>query len=154
MEVLLGGALAIIIIGSLALMVVPLFRGSTHSVASDGKWHYQCQGCKEEWEVDSGEITDRLFALSKEGVRLQGGGDPEFYYPDCPLCGAKASSIRMVKCLNPDCGKYFVTDEMKSPSPGGFIAEKRTPQVCPYCGTDRLEVIMEQARKARAERGR
>ena len=155
MEMLLGGALAIIIIGSLALMIVPLFRGPPRGAISDEKWHYQCQECKGEWEVDAKEIVEGIDALAGEDARLGGGDEPQFYYPDCPLCGAKGSSIKMIQCLNEECAKYFVTDDMKSfpPLSDRFMRGEIAPQVCPYCGTDRMEVTRERAIKARKSRG-
>jgi len=148
MEYILGAALAVIIVGSLVLMIAPFFRGSKSQGSSTQKWHYQCQACQGEWDASPADIMDEM-KLDQQNSGIPGGGDPQLYRPDCPLCGAKKSSIRMIKC--PKCGRWFVTDEMKQPR-HPMAPPSVAPQVCPYCGTDRREWIRKKAIEARKHR--
>lgn len=136
-EYLLAGALAVVIIGAVALSVVSFLGGDEDEVPiGDPVAHFQCQVCKKEW-------TSRFDELP-EGAVGPGGIERAL---DCPLCGAKNSSLHMTKCVNPDCGKYFV------PAVGESPMDPRVRPVCPYCKTDQLE-WRRQERKKKKEQSR
>lgn len=123
MEYVLGGALALIIVGSLALTIYFGFiRDSGSSAYADEPIFFQCRKCSTKFSV---KVKDLREPTSEMGMPWPG---------KCPNCGADSDQdfIAMVQCYK--CQHWFV--------PQG--AEQQTPNSppmpvygkCPNCGAD------------------
>lgn len=144
-EILLIGGLAAVILGAIALTV---FYAMDWNIGSTAKAVAECQSCRKRFEYDP---DDDL------GARIGGmvpGSEP--YRLDCPKCGKKASALPLTLCLNPDCGKRYLSPKIEYDRK---IAQGAAPEtlkppdtICPHCGTDRMKWLREQFRKEHGEK--
>ena len=142
-EYLLIGSLAVVILGSIAVTIYVAIGGAKDK---PGKPMAECENCNERFEYDLGKDPRAM------GLGL-GGGPPdmhvEMYKPDCPKCGQKETGLPLIEC--PKCKEYFMSPNVEyeraieaGDDPGPLPA-----LVCPKCGTDRQEWIIEKNRKRR-----
>lgn len=121
-EILLGGALAVIVIGALVLALWGIIKGPTPKAEI---FHFKCQDsqCGYEFELSSNELPDYAWKQLT------------YHTVDCPECGKSRSCQEMKQCPNPECTRWFV--------PGRGERE----DVCPYCETDLAQWAAEHAPK-------
>jgi len=130
-EYLLAGALAVIIVGSLAFTLWNAFSGGGKP-AVETEWHLKCLNpeCGYEFvakpEDLKGKVNEEMLSQDPAHMRLP-----------CPKCG-QVSAVRMEKCPNPDCGIYFVPELYKDPD-GILESGKPIRFICPKCHTDVTE---------------
>ena len=101
---------------------------------------FQCTECQHEWAPALEDMAERELLIMREtGTHLK-----------CPECGEQAG-LPMTQC--PQCEKWYISPTMlfiaeqglSDESPG---ARAEPPKdVCPHCGTDRIEWYLEQRRK-------
>ncbi|MFP3937903.1 MAG: hypothetical protein ACLFVW_06140, partial [Phycisphaerae bacterium] len=111
-----------------------VFKRPGGSVSSDNP-QFKCTECEHEFEVESIPADQRRDA-----------GDPSMVLLDCPSCGEESTAMRMIEC--PDCGEYYISQRTKYFIEHGRPAPSDVRDVCPHCGTDRLE-YMRSKRKNR-----
>jgi hypothetical protein len=141
MEYLLGGALTVIILGSVGLSIY-MMMGGKENTASQPITHYYCEKCQKEFEFDFRKQFENT-----QDPRAARPMNPMMYDPrfgemgiDCTQCGQKACAFRMNRCEK--CGNYWPT-----------TAEERTPRtagnkrICPKCNTDQFEYLKEKYSK-------
>jgi len=142
MEYLFAGALAAIIVGSLALTIYFTFGGH-RGARGPREIHFKCIKCGYEFTKKPEELRamspgepsmDMMFVPGMEPMAL-----------DCPKCGAKKSAFMAVKCPNPDCGAYYISPYMLNPE--AMTEGKELRDVCPKCGTDRVQWYLEHRKK-------
>jgi len=129
-EYLFGGALAVIILGALALAIYFGFAGGPSASKGEvgGPW-YKCEKCGEEFQLQQ-----------------TGGGTMEKALPvDCPKCGGKACAYRMSVC--PKCGKRYVSDTTRYYLE--MMQGRAVKDICPHCGTDIGQLRREEYKKRR-----
>lgn len=137
MEYLFAGALGLIIISSLGLTLYFGVLSGPEKQVVDRLTHYKCDQCGEEFTIDPADQPQDPMGITRDKMA-------ELYKRvDCPKCGATESSIRMAKCLNEECGKYYVPDSYRDPT--AWQEGRMTSDICPHCGTD-----MRKLRRARA----
>ena len=140
-EYLFAGALGLIIIGALTLSIyfgVAGRRGKTEEILL----HYKCDACGEELTINPAEQP-----LDMRGIPEN--KDEMMRRPiDCPKCQAKGSAYRMMKCLAPECAKYFVPESYRTQTgPWGG-----TDDICPYCGANMRELYHKQIMRRRQQK--
>jgi len=118
----------IAIAGWLALGTVKSPNLSEPVVDRPLEFHYKCTSCKQDWSLVGKDEIFKMFHgnLPNASVAV-----------DCPLCGAKASSLRTTRC--PNCGKYYVSQfvlDRVMHKTGDENKPRPTSEICPYCGTD------------------
>ena len=121
-EILLGGALAVIVIGALVLALYGIIKEPTPKPEI---FHFKCQN--PECSVPGGYE----FELSSKELPDYAWKQLTYHKVDCPKCGKSRSCQEMKQC--PECQKYF--------APGSGDAE----DVCPHCGTDLAEWARQHA---------
>ncbi len=146
-EQIIVGGLAVLIVGLLAYNVYSFFAGPSVAVASGGKDMFKCVECAHEFEFTQ-EMHDEML----RGLEEQGGGimdmTGEFRAIDCPSCNAKNSCIRMTHC--PKCGHYWLSEQDKAfaenpePTDEELMRIDEMREVCPECGTDRVDYLRKQ----------
>lgn len=132
-EYLLIGALAVVIIGSLVLTFY-FGMGGRKSARGRAKLMFQCSECDAVFELDPKTIS------RKDMGPEMGAMGMGIMRPDCPKCGAKKSGQPMVQC--PKCKKYYVSPRLnwnEITARGGRPEGDPPKDICPYCGTDRVE---------------
>ncbi|MCK4602803.1 MAG: hypothetical protein KAU28_10080 [Phycisphaerae bacterium] len=134
-EFLLGGALAVIIIGSLLLIIWPMVTGGPWP-SKDRTYRFECQKCLHQFEMSMEDLDRREAEPSMAPMGV--------YMLDCPKCGGKNSALVMSKC--PNCQKWYVLSRDKSPM-------QERPEdignVCPHCKTDVDEWRYQRRKKNR-----
>jgi len=122
MEYVFAGALAVIIVGALALTIYFVFVGDdTGGPGEDSHWKCLNPDCQYEFTMTPKQMSELPNRATGPTIRV-----------DCPKCGTKDRAYLMIKC--PKCGKYYVPDSHKY-----FEAAMQGQQirnVCPYCKTD------------------
>ena len=119
MEYAFAGALAAIILGSLALTI---YFGLGPDAPPLPEPHWQCDKC--------GAVLVGDLMTPEEMARKMG---PAGLLPiDCPKCGAKDSLYQTIAC--PQCGEWYIPATAKSPD--GQIVGQDIRNVCPKCGAD------------------
>lgn len=121
-EYLLGAALGLVIVGSLAMAI---YTSGNPSAPGDGLNHFKCYSCGKEFTVDP--MTDPT--LNRESPDYR---PPDPYGPPsriCPSCKNK-DAYPMTYC--PKCKKYFLPDK-RTWDP---MHPPEVKIVCPICGTD------------------
>jgi len=153
-EFLLAGALLAIIVVSLFLSLRKvIWRGG--GPTSSASIHLICLSCGHEFEMSLEEAAKAAEGLGRYGgpggmmAMMSGMSGP---LADCPECGEKLSAWIAMRCCNPDCGRYYVSDALVAayearqagrPYPGDFR------NVCPYCGTDQADWHRQHAQERR-----
>lgn len=145
MEYLLGGALGVIILGSLGMSIYFMFRDPPPPPAASTMYKCSVPTCGHEFEYD----------YKKEMARNQ--QDPNFRPPmmdmmgpqakDCPKCKAQLSCYLMHRCYK--CGKYWPMAESERPPMPGQGPPKPVSggQVCPACGQDQIQWLRENLKR-------
>jgi len=123
MEYLFAAALAIIVLGALALTVRTVLIPPKRSM---GNVWVKCEKCGYEFEVDADKHPEVMNAETPAGKKQ-----------DCPKCGAKKSAWVMSQC--PACGKRYVR-----PSTMG---RRGAPDTCPFCKADFLQALDEKIKR-------
>jgi len=126
-EILMAGALGLIIIVSLAVTFSGLFGGGGTSNGTS-EIYFICEKCKHEFAVEPKDIQPE---------EMEEMGYMPFITLDCPNCGGKKTALQAIKCPNPECGKLYIGDSVRYAEEAMMGKEIR--DVCPYCGTDLLE---------------
>ena len=124
MEYALIAALVGIIVLALVLAVTQTCdrRGGMKLI---GDLRAKCLQCDHEWDIEPDQIQE-----FGEGMMDDMRG------MDCPKCGAKSSAFLMVRCPEPECGKFYMSKRFTDPeAAGGFMVR----DVCPHCGTNLVE---------------
>ena len=130
-DYLFAAALGAIIVLATVLTIRAAWGGGDGEEGGDGKPHFECQKCKHQFTIDPRDMS--------RGSETE-EGDLGGRQIDCPKCGAKASCLRMTRCPNPDCGKYYVPDAYRQIAESAAEGQERSfKSVCPHCGTDRDE---------------
>ena len=108
-EYLLIGALAVVIIGSLVLTFYG--TGNNKNRGRDHKPMFKCSvaECGHEFEFDFRTMSPEDMDPEMGPMGPMGMG---VMHPDCPKCGEKKSGDPMVRCPNPKCEKYYVSDSL------------------------------------------
>jgi hypothetical protein len=126
MEYVFGAALAAVVVAAIGFTVYEtLFKGPG-GVEKAGNPHFKCVECGHEFEVEN-VPRDRM----REAV------DPAMALLDCPECGAEYSCMRMIRCRA--CDEYYIPQRSRYMAEHGVPAPDDVRDVCPHCGTDRLE---------------
>jgi DNA-directed RNA polymerase subunit RPC12/RpoP len=136
MEYLLGGALTLIILGSLAISLYSFFRGGPNTSQVKPVITYHCDKCGHEFDFQAPEPDPN---------------NPNAMMPDpmmgprpieCPQCHAKPfSAWLMNRCVDPKCGKLFAQlPESHDPRWSGEV-------VCPWCKTNQTQFIRDKILK-------
>ena len=120
MEYVFAGALAVIILGSLALT---FHFGPSRDDAELPEPHWQCEKCG---AVLVGDL------MTEEEMDSKMGPGGVLRPTDCPKCGAKDSLYQTLRC--PQCGEWYIPATAKSPD--GQIVGQDIRNVCPKCGAD------------------
>lgn len=132
MDHVFGGALAVVIVLALGMTVwSTMFKGHGGGGGRSDNLHYKCIECQHEFEVES---------IPREKMRE--AGDPSMALLDCPSCGEESSAIQMIDC--PDCGEYYVSQRTRYMIEHNRPAPSDVRDVCPHCGTDRLQYMREK----------
>ena len=122
-------------------------RGRSSRRAARRKMMYHCTECNKDFEFDP-----RKAMRSGRGMMGPGMG-MGISNVDCPLCGAKKSGRMMIRCPNPDCGKYYVSPRMEYDRKmmRGEVKRGEAPpkDICPHCDTDRMKWYREHRRRGR-----
>jgi len=146
MEYLLVGVLALIIVGSLAGVLWQIFGGGTSAPSGPPVLRFKCSKCGHEWEKDMSQ-------MEPDNPEFMMGPGGYMAAQDCPACKEKATGDQMVQCPNPDCKKWYVSEQMKFERRmmmGQATPEEQPPKdICPYCGTDRVDWYYQEAKKRR-----
>ena len=127
MEYVFAGALAAIILGSLALTIH--FGLSKDDVGDLPEQHWQCEKC--------GEVFVGDLMTPEEMARKMGPGG--LLPIDCPKCGAKDSVYQTIQC--PQCGEWYIPATAKFPE--AQITGQDIRNICPKCGTDYRQWFIE-----------
>ena len=139
MEYLFAGALGVIIMSSLGLTLYFGVLSGPEKRVTDTMSHYKCDQCGEESTIDPADEPQDTMGITRDKMT-------ELYKRiDCPKCGATESSIRMAKCQNEECGKYYVPDSYRDPT--AWQEGRIASDICSHCGTD-----MRELRKAKVRR--
>ena len=106
------------------------------------KPRHQCEKCGNEFEID----------LDKQLPEPQPDMTESMKLPDCPVCGAMESGQIMVRC--PQCERSYVSVAAKSARQmmldEDWSAQNLARDICPHCGTDRVEWYMKERDRRRA----
>jgi len=139
-------AIAVIVAVVLVAMIVGFVGYTIHKLKAPkpsertvaGGVRFHCMECKEEFGVPVKEILK----LSRSEA---GGG----FVIDCQLCKAKGAALRMRRCPNPKCKKYFVSQisqaVYKAKKAGTEVDIKGIKEICLHCGTDVYEYLDRRA---------
>jgi len=117
-EVVIGAALAIIVVAALVLALYHVFSGPK---PKEETLHMHCLKCGYEFTIKNRDLPEDAWDMKTFEIRL-----------DCPECGAKKSCVQMMQC--PSCGKWFVKP-------------KEGPLRCPYCKVNVTKYVKERAKK-------
>ncbi len=134
-EFILGGILSVIILGSIALIVWPMFKSD--KTEDNGMMKFECIKCGHKFEADT----------------LTPDGDPQVPLPGtvgpppqkCPECGGDA--YPMIQC--PECGAWYLPERYKDertrgvPTPGVEMPRDK----CPECGADYIDAVLKKRQK-------
>ena len=131
--ILLGGAA---LAGVLAVVLIGLTMfGEDETVTPPGEQelHFVCDECGGEFVVKGAELSPTYLR-----TRLNPDGKAGI---DCRKCGQKACAYMAIKCRDPKCGKYYITNWCRHPSgPGGGETDGEAwSNRCTHCGTDPAE---------------
>jgi DNA-directed RNA polymerase subunit RPC12/RpoP len=147
-EQIIVGGLAVLIVGLLAYNVYSFFAGPSAIAGTGGKDMFKCTECQHDFEFTEEMRNELMQNLDERG----GGGimdmTGDFRAIDCPSCNAENSSIRMTRC--PKCGHYWLSEQDKAfaenpePSDEELMRIDEMTEVCPECGTDRVQYLREQ----------
>ena len=131
MEHVFGGALAAVIVAAVALTIWQTMFAGPGNVQKAGTPQYKCLECGYVFEQEQ-IPRDRM----REAI------DPALVLLDCPDCGAERSAMQMIRC--PDCGEYYISQRsLYQVEHNGRPAPEDVRDVCPECGTDRLQYARE-----------
>jgi ribosomal protein L37AE/L43A len=129
MEYVFAGALALIIIGALALSLNAVMGGGgPRGDVEDAHW--KCEACEEVF-VDNDYLP--------EEEMIEGPGVAEL---DCKACGAEDSVFLMIKC--PNCEQWYIPESHRQWEAVEEGAEIR--DICPHCGTDYVQYWLDKRR--------
>ena len=106
-ELLLGGALAVVVLAALAMAVMHMMKPVKPESIT---YHLQCQKCKYEFPLKDTELPAYVYEKPNDPIKI-----------DCPKCQAEKSAEVMSMC--PKCLKYFYV-------PAG------QQKICPTCKED------------------
>ena len=145
MEYLFGAGLAIVILGSVVIMVWNLWGGPSGGGDSPKEIHMLClnPSCGKETVYKLEDMTPENGGPMM-GMTPYPGMDPNMM-PKCKHC-QQPSLLMMRHC--PNCKKFFATDAMKQQfmnyeSMGAPLQEEK----CTHCGTDVLQYWRDKARR-------
>ena len=115
MEYIFTAALAIIIVGALALTIYYAVFKSGGGASGMPAMHYECEKCQAQFEISPASRPD-LFRAETAKIRRV----------DCPKCQGKNTAWLMTQC--PACNKYYVRPSDRQ--------QTDKPDVCPFCKAD------------------
>ena len=115
MEYLFTAALAIIIVGALALTIYYAVFKSGGGASGMPTLHYECDKCQARFEISHASRPDLFRAESAKIRRI-----------DCRKCQGKNTAWLMTQC--PACNKYYVRPSDRQ--------QTDKPDVCPFCKAD------------------
>jgi len=139
MEYLFAGALAVIILGSLILTIYFTLGGGEPS-PGDLEVTFKCAKCGYEFSKKPEEVRPMGPDMMPMPMGAPGMAPIAL---DCPKCGAKKSAFQAVKC--PNCGAFYISQITTHPVAPGEGRQLR--DVCPKCGTDRIQWYREHRKK-------
>lgn len=111
--VVLAAAVVVAIVMSLREGVTPKRPPGFEGV------NFLCTKCQHAWMVPKKELPDPI------------PDDRPLPPRDCPKCGQKASAYSAIKCPNPQCNKFYVSQYA--------LGNKGVPDICPACGVNPME---------------
>jgi len=124
-EILMGAALALVVVAALVLAMWHIFVGEKPEAAT---YHMKCLKCGYEFDTSDANLPDYVWKAKEEhptaSLRMH-----------CPQCKTEWSCVPMTKC--PNCQKYFVADEGAAKI------------ICPYCQTDVADFAAKKAQQQR-----
>ena len=124
MEYVFAGALALIIIGSVALAVYGLLDSNDdRNVAKE--WKFHCDKCNGDFTIDLTNGPPPGYELLQPGMVI-----------DCQRCPAKKHAWMMNQCLK--CHEHYLQEK-----PRAGVA--RPPDICPHCKTDQVEYYLKNS---------
>ena len=141
-EVLLAVALGLIIIAALVLSIWHSSGSRSGADLSKDLLHFKCTQtqCGHELTITHSDLFRPPGMAGPDDITIGPYGRP-----NCPQCKAQDSGLPMVKCPNPDCGKYYIADTMKYSEAVRRGVDVR--DICPYCKTDRAKWEAEHRKK-------
>ncbi len=123
-EILLGGALAVVVIAALVLSIIHMVKGPTPPKVT---YHFQCLKCSHEFEVVDTDVPQDVWDRTRPGER------PILDCPN-PDCEEKLSAKTMEWC--PACEQWYLPDE-----------EATGPRVCTKCGADIAQWVVKNLKR-------
>ena len=141
-EFLLGGALALIIVGSLVMTIMYGWNDGGSGSRTPVKRLYRCESCTKEFELDRRDGPAGLV-----GMPIRDPGMAPFK-PNCPHCQTENAGISLTRC--PNCEKYYLSPMTEYSH--GVMLEQVPPgeaplDICKHCGTDRRQWIRDHRKK-------
>ena len=132
--------MAALIVGFVGYTIHKLTAPKASEKTVGGGVRFHCMECKKGFGVPVKEIR----RLSRRG----GGG----LVVDCPLCKAKDAGVRMRRCPNPKCKKYFVSQiaqaTYEAKKAGTEPDLEGVKEICPHCKTDIFDWYERRVRQA------
>ena len=153
-EILLAAALLAIIVVSLFLSLRK-YIWPTGQRTEAASVHLICLACDHEFEMSSEEV-----AKASEGRGQYGGPSGAMAMmagmtqplADCPKCGEKLSAWIAMRCPDPECGTYYVSEVRVvayEARQAGRPAPTEVRHECPKCGMSPTEWYRRKSQERR-----
>lgn len=147
-ELLLGGALGLIIVAALVLTIVSIFRGNDPEGETPTVAKYECTKCGKITTID---LEEARKDPSKYPPEMMGGPGPMMGAQDCDVCkpqGFEKTVFKQRQC--PKCKEWilppagFRDEEMQMSGPA---ADRPADYNCPKCQVEVIKFEQDEVRK-------